>query len=375
MAEFQNAPRDAADFDEVGGEPLGPKLRALARNWQMLAIALVAGGAAGYGVSYAFAPTYQSATLFIPPQQQQGGAATALASLGALSSLVGGAGVKSSTDQYISMLQSVTVSDNVIKRFDLAKVYETEFKDQTRKILAKRVQILAGKKDGLIRVEVEDTDPKRAAAMANDYVDELRTMTARLAVTEAQQRRMFFERLLNETKDKLVGAQVALEGSGFTAGALRAEPRSAADAYAKLRADLTAAQVKLQVMRSSLADTAPEVVQQQSTVQALSEQVDRLEATQTHDAGSPDYVGKYRDFKYQETLFDLYSKQYELARLDEAREGALIQVVDQAEPAERKHFPRRSLFAALGGLIACASLAAIFWRRLPPAANPRPQAL
>jgi len=375
MTEYQRVPHDLADLDDVVGEPLVPRFLALARHWPALAIALLAGGAVGYGFSYAFAPTFQSATLFIPPQQQQGSATTALASLGALSSLVGGAGIKSSTDQYISMLQSVTVSDSVIKRFDLAKVYETEFKDETRKILAKRVQVLAGKKDGLIRVEVEDTDPKRAAAMANDYVDELRTMTSRLAVTEAQQRRMFFERLLNETKGKLVDAQVALEGSGFTAGALKAEPRSAAETYAKLRADLTAAQVKLQVARSSLADSAPEVVQQQSTVQALSQQIDRLEATQASDAGSPDYVGKYRDFKYQETLFDLYSKQYELARLDEAREGALIQVVDEAQPAERKHFPRRSLFAALGGLIACAALAALFWRRQPPSAVPRPQAL
>jgi uncharacterized protein involved in exopolysaccharide biosynthesis len=363
MTEYQSAAQEPSDLDDAVGEPLAPRFRALARHWPALAMALFAGGAAGYGFSYAFTPTFQSATLFIPPQQQQGSATTALASLGALSSLVGGAGIKSSTEQYISMLQSVTVSDSVIKRFDLAKVYETEFKDETRKILAKRVQVLAGKKDGLIRVEVEDTDPKRAAAMANDYVDELRTMTSRLAVTEAQQRRMFFERLLNETKGKLVAAQVALEGSGFGAGALKAEPRSAADTYAKLRADLTAAQVKLQVMRSSLADSAPEVVRQQSTVAALSQQIDRLEATQANDSGSPDYVGKYRDFKYQETLFDLYSKQYELARLDEAREGALIQVVDEAQPAERKHFPRRSLFAALGGLMACAALATLFWRR------------
>ncbi|HEY9024518.1 MAG TPA: lipopolysaccharide biosynthesis protein, partial [Burkholderiaceae bacterium] len=198
---------------------------ALRQYWKPLIAAFVVCGCIGYGVSFAFAPRFQSSTLFIPPQQQQGAAASALASLSALSGLVGGSGVKNSADQYISMLQGVTVSDHIIQRFSLATVYDTKFKDDTRKILAKRVQISAGKKDGLIRVDVEDTDPKRAADMANDYVTELRDLTSRLAVTDAQQRRVFFERLLNDTKQRLVAAQVALEGSGFNAGALKAEPR------------------------------------------------------------------------------------------------------------------------------------------------------
>jgi uncharacterized protein involved in exopolysaccharide biosynthesis len=351
------APADTIDFAE-----LGTRMRGLWRFKAALAGALVAGSALGLGISYAFTPTYVSSALFIPPQQQSG-AAGALASLGALSSLVGGASAKSSVDEYISMMLSVTVSDRVIKRFSLDKVYATEFKDETRKRLSKRVTVTAGKKDGLIRVEVEDTDPKRAAAMANDYVDELREMTSHLAVTEAQQRRVFFERMLGDTKQKLVTAQVALEASGFTQGALKVEPRSAAETYAKLRADLTANQVQLQVMRGSLAETSPQVVRQLNTVQALSDQVAHLEASQAADQGSPDYIGKYRDFKYQETLFDLYAKQFELARIDESREGALIQVVDEGQPAEHKHFPRRILFAALGGVIAFLLVAGFAWRR------------
>ena len=333
--------------------------------WRPLAAAVVAGGCIGYGVSFLFAPRFLSSTVFIPPQQQQGAAASALASLSALSGLVGGGGVKSSADEYIAMLQGVTVSDDVIKRFKLAEVYETEFKDQTRKMLAKRVQISSGKKDGLLRVDVEDTDPKRAAAIANDYVEQLHGLTTRLAVTEAQQRRVFFERLLNETKQRLVLAQVALENSGVNAGALKAEPRSAAEGYAKLHADLTAAQVRLEVMQSSLAETAPEVIQQESAVRALTAQLAQIEAAQAPDASKPDYISKYREFKYQETLFDLYAKQFELARVDESREGALIQVVDEAQPAERKIFPRRSAFAGFGALVGFGLLAALFWRRMP----------
>ena len=261
------------------------------------------------------------------------------------------------------MMESVTIRDRIILRFGLAKVYETQFKDQTRKRLAQNVQITAGKKDGLIRVDAIDTDPKRAAAIANTYIEELRMMTSRLAITEAQQRRAFFERLLDDTKARLVAAQIAVEGSGFNPGALKAEPKTAADAYATLRANLMAAQVKLEVMHGSLADTAPEVQQQSALVQALGEQVARLESSESSAKGTPDYIGKYRDFKYQETLFDLYSKQYEIARIDESREGALIQVVDEGQPAERKFAPHRSTFALLGGVIGLLLALFMAWRR------------
>ncbi len=360
---------EAEDFDMA---VFAARMRSLRRHWVAIAAALALGGAAGYAASYGFTPTFVASTLFIPPQQQQSsGAAAALASLGALTGLMGGGG-KSSADEYVSMLQSVTVTDDIIKRYDLMKVYDVKFKDEARKKVGQRVQVSVGKKDGMIRVDAEDVDPNRAASMANQYVEELRTMTSRLAVTEAQQRRVLFERLLATTKQQLVTAQVALEASGFSAGALKTEPRAAADTYAKLRADLTAAEVRLQVARGSLADTAPAVVQEQSRVQALGEQLSRLEASESSTNGSADYIGKYREFKYQETLFDLYSKQYELARLDEAREGALVQVVDPAEPAERKHFPRRSLFALLGGLLAALAVAArVWWRAPPPATAPR----
>ena len=347
----------------AGNAPPASRLQELRRRWPTLVAALIIGGAAGYGGSFAVTPTFMSSTLFIPPQQQQGGAASALASLGALSSLAGGSGVKNATDQYISMMQSNTVSDRIITRFGLDKVYETKFKDDARKALSGNVQIGAGKKDGMIRVSVEDIDSKRAAAMANQYVDELRAMTSRLALSDAQQRRTFFERMVDETKRRLVAAQASLESSGFTAGALRAEPRAAADTYAKLRAELTAAQIRLQVTRTNLAEGSPEVRQQVAAEQALSEQVTRLEQSQSTDEGSADYIGKYRNFKYQESLFELYSKQYESARLDESHDSGLIQVVDEAQPAERKYAPHRSTYTLFGGVIALLITAGTLWRR------------
>ena len=292
----------------TAADPRPPAAQALRARPRLLAAGFLLGGVLGYAGSWLVTPTFQSSTVFIPPQQQGGGAAGMLASsLGALSSLIGGG--KSPVEQYVTMMHGTTVSDRVIERFGLAKVYGTEYKAQTRKALSKHVQIAAGKKDGLITVEVEDVDPKRASAMANDYVEELRLLTSHLAVTEAQQRRVFFERLLEDTKTKLVAAQVALQGSGVNEGAIKAEPRAAAEVFARLNAELTAAQVRLQVLRSTLADGAPQVQVEMARVQSLREQVARAGANQSPEAGSPDYIGRYREFKYQEALFELYSKQ------------------------------------------------------------------
>jgi uncharacterized protein involved in exopolysaccharide biosynthesis len=117
-----------------------------------------------------------------------------------------------------------------------------------------------------------------------------------------------------------------------------------------LRAEVTAAEVRLQTARGSLADDTPEVRQQQATLAALRSQLARLE--QASDVrGGPDYVSKYREFKYQETLFELFARQYELARVDESREGALIQVVDTASPPERKSRPKRAMTALATTLV------------------------
>lgn len=328
--------------DGIGALELGLILKS---RWKVLVLVPILAGAIAYGAAHLIAPTFTAQTTFLPPQQQQSSAASALASLGALAGLAGGAGVKTPADQYVAFMQSATVSDRIIERFDLMKVYEAKLKVDARKTLSQQASITVGRKDGLISVTVDDEDPQRAADIANAYVEELRRLSASLAVTEAQQRRVFFEQQLAQTKERLTAAQRALEASGFSEGTLRSEPKSAAETYARLQAEVTAAEVRLQTMRSSYNENAPEFRAAQDRLGALRLQLAKTEKARV-SGDDNDYVGKYREFKYQETLFDLFARQYELARVDESREGALIQVVDAATPPERRSKPKRSMIAA-----------------------------
>jgi uncharacterized protein involved in exopolysaccharide biosynthesis len=317
----------------------------LAENLKLLIVGPIVAGLAALGIAYLITPVFTARTTFLPPQQQQSSAASALASLGALAGLAGSVGVvKSPADQYVALMQSSTVQDRLIDQYGLMEVYEAKYRFEARKELQKNARISIGKKDGLITVEVDDTDPKRAADLANSHVDELRRMTSVLAVTEAQQRRAFFEQQLARSKDRMTTAQQSLQASGFNQGALKAEPKAAAESYARLKAEVTAAEVRLQTMRSFLNENAPEFQQQQATLAALRGQLNRAEQVTDPQSGS-DYISKYRDFKYEEALFELFARQYEMARLDESREGAMIQVVDIAQTPEWKSKPKRAQIA------------------------------
>ena len=317
----------------------------LVEHWKLWILGSLAVGLTALGIAFLMTPVYTARTSFLPPQQQQSGIASALAQLGGLAGLAGAAGaIRSPADQYVALMQSVSATDRLIEQFDLMRVYEAKYRFEARKALAENTRIAIGKKDGLISVEVDDENPQRAAEMANTYVEELRRLTSTLAVSEAQQRRLFFEKELRDARDQLERAQQALQASGFNIGALRAEPKAAAESYARLKAEITAAEVRTQVLRGSLADSAPEVQRQLSQLSALRAQLARLEQAADANVG-PDYLTKYREFKYRETLFELFARQYEIARVDESREGALIQVVDAAVPPEMKSKPKRKLIA------------------------------
>ncbi len=338
---------DQADAAPAEGDDL---LLALLQRWRLVLIGPLAIGLATLGLSYLITPTYTARTSFLPPQQQQSAAASALASLGGLSSLVSGAvGGRTPADQYVSLLESTTVADHLIDKFDLLKVYDKDVRIEARKKLAKNTRVAAGKRDGIIVVEVDDESPVRAAEMANRYVDELRSLTDRLALTEAKQRRIFFEGHLQRTRDRLTQAQLALQASGFNLGSLKAEPKAAAETYAKIKADVTGAQARLDSLRRNLTESAPEIQQAEAAIAVLKTQLALVETTATQ-GGSADYVGKYREFKYQEALFEQFSRQYELARVDESREG-LLQVIDAAQPPEKKSWPKRALLAVAGTVL------------------------
>ena len=346
-----NQPIAAPDATWPESSSTWASLELLLRRWKLLVAIPVIVGAAGLGASYLITPIFTARTTFLPPQQS-GSASGALASLGALAGLAGGAaGLKTSGDQYVSLMQSDTVSDRLIDSFKLMDAYRAQFRVDARMMLATRVRIELGKKDGVISVEVDDTEPERAAAMANRYVEEMRRMAGEFALSEAQHRRVFFEQELKRTRERLTQSQRDLQASGFNPGALRAEPKAAGELYARLRADVTAAEMRLQVLRSTLAESTPEVQQQASIVSSLRAQLAAAEASSDFSRG-PDYIGRYREFKYQETLFDLVARQYELARLDEAREGALIQVIDPATPPERRTKPKRTNIALASAIAA-----------------------
>lgn len=303
-------------------------------------------GLTALGISFLIKPTFTAETTFLPPQQQQSAAAAMLQGLGSLGGVAGAAsGLKNPADQYIAFIKSRSVQDALVKRFDLRDRYEAELHEDALRSLGSKVRILAGK-DGLIKLEVDDAEAAFAAKLANAHVEELRQLLSRLAVTEAQQRRVFYEKQLEHAKTKLAQAQAELQGSGIREGDLRTEPRMAAEAYAKLKAEVTSAQVKIQAMRNYVSEQSPEFKFAQSNLVALNAQLSKAEATSQGSTGSS-YFAKYREFKYQEVLFEMYAKQFELAKLDEAREGSIIQVVDVAQPPQRKSKPKRGYLAIM----------------------------
>jgi tyrosine-protein kinase Etk/Wzc len=316
----------------------------VAKHLKLLVFGPLLVGLIALGVSFLVKPTFSARAVVLPPQPQQSSAAAALQNLGALAGLAGGAAVRTPADQYVALMQSATVEDRLVAQFDLKRVYDEELQSEARQKLEANSRISAGKKDGLLVIEVDDHDPARAAAMANAYVEQLRRLTSELAITEAQQRRLFFERQLAQTKERFAAAQKALESAGISEGALRAEPKAAAEGYARLLAEATATEVRIQALRGYLADGASELIQAQRELGALRTQLSRLESV-NQSASKGDYIDRFREFKYQETLFDLFARQFEMAKLDESREGTVIQVVDAASPPERKSKPRKALIA------------------------------
>lgn len=308
------------------------------------------------GISMVLPASYTAQTVLLPPQPQSGLAASQFGSLATLGSLTGiGPSLKNPVEQYVGLLQSRSVADRMVDHFELMSLYSAKTREDARMSLALKTVASIGRKDGLITIEVTDTDPVRAAAMANQYVAELRRLSSNLAITEAQQRRKFFESQLDATKEKMVAAQRALEISGFSQRTLRAEPKAAAEQYATLQAQVRASEVRLRMLQSSLADKAPEVVALSAQLSSLRGRLAELERSLQASASDQDYLTAYREFKYQETLFELFARQFEAAKVDESREGAVIQVVDEAQAPERRSAPKRGrivIMTALSSFIA-----------------------
>ena len=316
------------------------------------------------GVSFLLPFIYTGTTKILPPQQSQSSAATLLGQLGGgLAGLAGSfAGIRSPNELYIGMLRSRTVADNLINRFDLMRIYGEEYPSRARRKLEGFTSIVAGK-DGIITIEVEDKDPKRAADMANAYVDELFKLTKVLAVTEASQRRLFFERQFEQAKDNLarveMAARQALEKGGLVQ--VEGQGRAIVETTARLRGQITVKEVQIGAMRAFATDRNPELQLAQKELESMKRELARIEgasggkaedtsASGGHGIGNLDLL---RNVKYYETIYELLAKQYELAKIDEAKDSAVVQVMDKALVPDRRTKPWRSLivlvstFAAL----------------------------
>ena len=306
---------------------------------------------------------YTGTTKILPPQQTQSTSAV-LAQLGNLAGLAGGAvasGLKNPNDLYVGMLKSRTVADNLIQRFDLNKYYDQKYQSATRKRLASDTSIVAGR-DGIITIEVDDEDPKRAADLANAYVDELFKLTTVLAVTEASQRRLFFERQLDLARVNLVKAETearkALEQGGLAA--VDAQGRTAVETAARLRAQISVKEVQIGAMRTFAAEANPELKRAQEEIEVMKRELAKSEGglpakaarSVPEEKSGIDNLGLLRDVKYYETMYGLLAQQYESAKIDEAKDSAIIQVMDKAVEPDRKSRPKRLVIVMLSMLVA-----------------------
>jgi tyrosine-protein kinase Etk/Wzc len=349
----------------------------IGRRKKFLAVSTIAVGILTLIVTLLIPNRYTAVTTVLPPQQGSSLSSALLSqvgNLGALGSLAGGSlGLKNPADMTVALLKSRSVEDAMIQRFDLMNLYNEKRLSDARKSLEKRTSIDSNIKDGLIRIEIEDRDPKRASDMANAYVHEYQKFSQHLAIGEAGQRRLFFERQLVGAKNDLAAAEEALKASQQKSGMIQLDSQAKAliESVAALRAEITAKEVEISSLSLSETSNNPDIRMAREQLAALQSQLRRIGGTQSGEdsdlivprgkipEAGMDYVRKLRDVKYNEMIFEILAKQFEVAKIDEAREGAIIQVVDPAVPPDKKSFPKISLIvlAVTFGWI----LLAAFW--------------
>ncbi|HWZ46017.1 MAG TPA: Wzz/FepE/Etk N-terminal domain-containing protein [Candidatus Saccharimonadales bacterium] len=318
---------------------------------------------------------YTAVTKILPPQQSQSSAVALLNSLGnnpigALAATAGkDLGIKNPAELYLGILKTRPIADALIHRFNLQKVYRARDMTGARHDLAAHTDMVV-QKEGLISVSVQDRDKKLAADLANGYIAEVRELTKGLAFTEASQRRLFYEEQLKAAKDELIDAEAGFKQSQEKNGILQvdAQAKVLIEGVGALRAHLVAKQVELEALRSYATDQNPEVAIIQRELAGLQSELHRLEKQgsgsdiyelslkNAPEAGLA-YLRALREVKYREALFELLTKQYAAARLDEARDAPLVQIVELAIEPERCSFPHPALlvplFSGLGFLVAC----------------------
>jgi len=342
------------------------------KKFYIVGIPLLAGIIAG-GLSLLMPNIYTGTASVLPPQQSQSGSSAILGQLGALGGMSGSAlGLKNPSDLYIGMLNSRTVADRIIDRFKLQSVYGTKTLTDTRLTLSSSSTIGSGK-EGIIVIDVKDKDPKRAAALANGYVEELQRLTQTLAITEASRRRLFFEKQLMQSKQLLVDAEVSLKVTQEKSGLIQLNGQAEAliKSSADLRAQIASKEVALSAMQTFATGSNPEYMRARQELVGLREQLRKMESGLNQGSGDLlvgsgripeaglEYVRRVRDVKYAETIFELMSKQFEIAKLDEAKDSSIIQALDVAIVPDKKSKPNRGVIVV--STILFVGILTMFW--------------
>jgi tyrosine-protein kinase Etk/Wzc len=355
-------PADGAGDDRIH---LLDAVITVARSRTLIAATTVAGGLVALVWSLVQTPVFTSTAMILPPQQpQSSGVAAMLGQLGNIAGAAGGglAAMKNPNDLYVGLLQSRTISDQLIARYKLKERYGATTMDGTRRFLSVNSDIVNSKKDGLIAISVRDKDANFAAELANAYVDELGKLTQTMALTESSQRRLFFEKQLLAARDQLAVADLGLRKTQERTGMIQPEGQLQAiiATVAQLKASIAAKEVQLNAMRTFAASDNPERRRAEGELGGMRAQLAKLERSAVSSGGDflvptskipqvgAEYISSVRHVKYSETMYEIIAKQFELAKIDEAKESTLVQVLDKAVPAELRTKPRRTMMTLLG---------------------------
>ena len=358
---------------EQEGISLADWIKLLSENRALLWRGLLYGLLLSTLTAFLLPDYYSGLTSILPPQQTTSLANSSLGQLAPLMALAGkDIGLKNPSDLYVALLQSHSVEDALINRFNLQDVYGESKISEARKKLEKRTTVVAGK-DGIIRLEIEDKDQHRAVLMAGEYIRQLYKMNQQFAITEAAQRRVFFGDEMKKAKSDLTDAEVALKKTQESTGLIKLDSQAKAiiSSVATLRAQIAAKEVESHSMEVFSTESNPEYNLLQQEISALRAQLRKAEnssVTGNGDIMVPtgsvpgvglEYMRRYRDVQFSQSIFELLAKQYEIAKVDEAKTAPVLQVVDEPSLPDKISSPKRTWFIS-GGTVSALFLV-IVW--------------
>ena len=365
---------------------------------------VLAGIALSILIAFLIPKEYVSTARLMPPDSQSGGGLAMLAALsgpaaGGIGALAGDLlGMKTSGALFISVIHSRTAEDRIVQQFDLKKVYATRWDDTARKHLERNTSVSEDRKSGVITLSVTDRNPQRAAAIARSYIDQLDTLVAQLNTSSAHRERVFLEGRLTTIKADLEAAEKDFSQFASKNGAIdiSAQGRAMLESAAGLQGELIAAESELEGLRQIYSDNNVRVRSTEARIGELRSQLSKLggkydpgasasTSTDSSNAASGEsyptlrqlpilgvpYADKYRTLKVEEAVFETLTKQFELAKVQEAKEIPSVKVLDAPDIPERKSFPPRTVIV-IGGAILALALSVMWilgeqrWRRIAP---------